>query len=368
MVMEQNSSNPIVGNMVLYCLLRRWNSDRKESQFLLIKKQDYFTFPATKLRANEDLYHALIRALDEDLKIKSGKYFIEEELPMIPSSGTSPRPKHGDGLPKNWFLYPLVMSYHEDALDAIPLDQINWMTIDEIIDQNKEPNILTIAQMIKKNRSDLCSEPPKTPSMDALACAWSAQNSQEVRIVRQNDIKGILNIGNRAFNLRVADPYLPYHKQGLGFTWSFFTPKDKQDLHVHGLPSVEIYGILEGELLLWYKPMNQRGARSWSFQLLRAGDWAEVGPLQCHFACWLTKDGLGTVIKAAGAGELAGVGRLGISGKTVCQWKDHAGNEQHCSNYGHCLIHPIMEKLMIEYGKPFEDRKYDIIRMLYDQI
>jgi hypothetical protein len=69
--------------------------------------------------------------------------------------------------------------------------------------------------------------------MAALAAHWEAQNSGGVRVVRDRDIRRILAAGDRAFNLRVADPYLPYPKQRLGFAWSFFTPKDKQDLHVH---------------------------------------------------------------------------------------------------------------------------------------
>lgn len=51
---------------------------------------------------------------------------------------------------------------------------------------------------------------------------------------------------------------------------------------------------------------------------MRAGDWIKVEPLQCHFACWLDRDSLGVVIKAARAGELGDVGCLGASGKTTC--------------------------------------------------
>ncbi len=150
----------------------------------------------------------------------------------------------------------------------------------------------------------------------------------------------------------MADPYLPYQKQGLGFTWSFFTPKDPQDLHVHGLPAVEIYGVFEGRLQLWHKPMNQRGACTWIYLTLQPGDWAEVEPLHCHFACWLDREGLGTVVKAAGEGELAGVGKLGVAGKTTC--KD-------CNMKPQCLPHPHMEKLIEQYALPYEQRDYDRI-------
>jgi hypothetical protein len=173
-----------------------------------------------------------------------------------------------------------------------------------------------------------------------------------------------MDAGSRAFNLRVADPYLSYQRQGLGFTWSFFTPKDKQDVHVHGLPAVEIYGVLEGRLQVWHKPMDQRGVRAWRCRTLNAGDWAEVEPLSCHFACWLDREGLGTVIKAAGSGELAGVGRLGASGKTTCTWKGPDSRVQHCSNHGHCAMPPDMAQLFAEYQKPYQDRDYDQIAAL----
>lgn len=272
--------------MVLYCLLRRWDDEQKVSRFLLMEKQSCFTFPCTKLRENEDLYRALLRPLDENLKIVAGAYFIEEELPMIPSSGKSERHPDQPSEWKQWFLYPLVVSYDDEALDSLPGfgGKVAWMTADEILDQIHEPNVVGIADFIKEHRSDLILKTPSVPSMDALACAWSAYNNDEVRIVRKSVIETILAQKSHAFNLRVADPYLSYQKQGLGFTWSFFSPKDKRDLHVHGLPSVEIYGVINGELILWHKPMNQRGIRSWRCKHLRSGDWAEVGPLQCHYA------------------------------------------------------------------------------------
>jgi hypothetical protein len=73
---------------------------------------------------------------------------------------------------------------------------------------------------------------------NALASYWVAKNKGGVSLVKAADIMGMLGAGSRAFNLRVPDPYLLYQKQGPRFTRSFFTPKDKQD--VHGLPAVEI--------------------------------------------------------------------------------------------------------------------------------
>ena len=64
------------------------------------------------------------------------------------------------------------------------------------------------------------------------------------------------------------------------------------------------------------------------------------------------KWGFGTVIKAAGSGELAGVGKLGVAGKTVC--KD-------CNVRDQCKRHPRMIELLSEYQKPYEKRDYDKI-------
>jgi hypothetical protein len=153
-------------------------------------------------------------------------------------------------------------------------------------------------------------------SMDALALRWLAKNRAGVRIVDKKTIGEVLQAGTRAFNLRVADPYLRYQMQGTGFTWSFFTHKDKQDCHVHGAPVVEIYGILEGRMEIWWKPYYERGTSAWAHRVLDAGDWAEVDSLQCHIAHWLS-EGKGVVFKA-GPGPLAEVGKLGVKGKTPC--------------------------------------------------
>ena len=60
--------------------------------------------------------------------------------------------------------------------------------------------------------------------------------------------------------------------------------------------------------------------------------------------------------QSAGTGELAGVGHLGVSGKTVCF---HKPTGQKCSNYGYCAIPPRLQSLMDEYQKPFEERDYE---------
>ena len=339
-------------SLVLYCLIRREVGSGPSVQFFLMRKQGCFTFPVTKFRPDEDLYSALCRPFEEDLGLPANSCFPEVELPMIPNEGTTIR---SPGLSQVWNLYPVNISLTDEAAKRLddPSREWAWWTIDEVLASAEEPNVLAVARLIKANHSDLMKSARRVPSMEALASHWVHRQKDGVRIVRRDDIRSILDAGNRAFNIRVADPYLPYQRQGLGFTWSFFTPKDKQDLHVHGMPAVEIYAVIEGRLQLWSKPINQRGVRTWQCTMLGPGDWAEVEPLTCHFACWMDSEGYGTVIKAAGEGELAGVGRIGVAGKTVCQ---------DCSMHSQCCIPPRLLELMAEYQKPFEQRDYGRVR------
>jgi ADP-ribose pyrophosphatase YjhB (NUDIX family) len=343
---------PTRKSLVLYCLIRKQGSVDAPVRFFLMRKQGYFTFPATKFRPGEDLYTALRRPLEEDLGLPTNSCFPEKELAMIPNEGTTVR---SPGLSQDWNLYPVDISLTDGAWKRLDDGHSDWAwwTIDELLANAKEPNVLAVARFVKVNHLDLIKDARSAPSMEALASHWAHQQRDGVRTVRGEDIRSILGAGNRAFNIRVADPYLPYQRQGLGFTWSFFTPKDKQDLHVHGMPAVEIYGVINGRLQLWSKPINQRGVRTWQCTTLGPGDWAEVEPLTCHFACWLDSEGYGTVIKAASEGELAGVGRIGVAGKTVCQ---------DCSVHTNCSIPPRLLELMAEYQKPFEQRDYDRIR------
>lgn len=341
-------------SLVLYCIIRRKNKDEKKARFLMVRKQGGMTFPPTKYRPGEDLISALVRPMGEDLGLPSDSYYPEQELEMIPSEGQSPR---YPGLTKKWCLYPVDISLTKDAASKLKKESNDrkWWTIDEILAHSKEPNVKAIAAYIQKSHNDFLENAYFKPSMDALAANWAVRNQGGTRTVRGNEIRKILDAGSRAFNLRVADPYLPYQKQGLGFTWSFFTPKDKQDIHVHGLPAVEIYGVIEGRLGIWHKPMNQRGVRVWKSEILEAGDWMEVEPLNCHFACWLRPKGLGTVIKAAAEGELAGVGKIGVSGKTTCR---------DCNVRTQCAVHPLMTELLKEYQKPFIERDFRRIARL----
>ena len=333
--------------MVLYCLICRRNANGPEPEFLMVDKNGSATFPPTRFRPREDLYRALVRTMEEDLGLPRGAYVLA----------------------RKWHLYPVWVSLTSEGWQKLDKDtSVRWMTLDDIVATVKEPNVSRIAQHLKvltvaadsESKLDLAAMASRTPSMDALANAWAAAHEVGVRVVEGAAIQRILNAGGRAFNLRVADPYLPYQRQGLGFTWSFFTPKDKQDIHVHGLPAVEIYGVLSGRLQLWFKPMNQRGVRTWQCRILNAGDWAEVEPLNCHFACWMDPGGLGTVIKAAGSGPLAGVGRIGVAGKTSCQWPEGKKGLV-CGSVNQCQIPLALRRLETEFKKDFKDRDFALI-------
>lgn len=342
-------------SLVLYCFIKK--KIENKIKYLMITKNNSLCFPVTKFRDGEDIYNALMRSLHEDVGLPEGTFYPEEELPMIENSKDS---VEYENLSKQWYLYPVEISVSKDGWDYLTNNKFTWLSPNEIKNQIREPNVLKIVSKLSDENSETPAEESNNPSMEALASYWAFKNNSGARILRKEDIFSILNAGNRAFNLRVADPYLPYQKQGFGFTWSFFTPKDKQDVHVHGLPAVEIYGIFEGELLFWHKPINLRGARVWKCEHLKSGDWIEVEPLSCHFTCWLTKDGMGTVIKAAGGGgNLAGVGKIGIAGKTVCK---------ECNVNKQCIMHPLMKKLVDEYQKDFTERDYLEINNIFKEL
>ena len=351
--MDSNSS------VVLFCIIRRIRQNSSEIEYLLMPKIAYKpSFPATKFRNNEDLYNALGRIITGDLNLDENAFYPETELPMLKNRKNS---RTYPGLEKDYYLFPVEISLSEKAWEKLEKDSnLYWYSLNEIPQKTNEPNILAIIrQLIEITTSDSKQEinpvmgPVKRkPTMDAIASMWAKQNKEGVRKLEKNTILHILNSGNRAFNLRVADPYLAYQRQGLGYTWSFFTPKDKQDIHLHGQPAVEIYGVLEGQFVLWHKPMYERGALVWKKEVLNSGDWIEVEALHCHFGYWTTKEGYGTVLKAAGIGELAGVGRIGISGKTVCK---------ECPVEKQCQKHPEMLPILKEYQKIFEERDWELI-------
>ena len=156
--------------------------------------------------------------------------------------------------------------------------------------------------------------------MDALARKWRAKNRSGVSILDRGTLDTILQAGPRAFNLRVADPYLRHQKEGLGFTWSFFTNKDLQDLHVHSAPIVEIYGGPRRETGDLVEGLRRPRVPAWSHRVVEPGGWVEVEALQCHVVHWVEDSGPGKgVVFKAGPGPLAEVGKLGVKGKTPCE-------------------------------------------------
>lgn len=349
---DHNDTQPVpqMASMVLYCLIRL--DDESGVRYLVRETERGWAFPPTKFRPGEDLYSAMRRPMQGDLGLPPDSYFPESELQMIPNDKRGP---DYSGLTTHWYLYPVDISLTEAGKQAIPSagEDLRWMTAHELRQLVDEPNIIAILDYLDAHPLD---KPAAQPTMKALACSWARDNDGGVRIARNSDIRRILSAGDRAFNLRVADPYLPYQRQGLGFTWSFFTPQDKQDVHVHSLPAIEVYGVFEGHLQVWHKPMNERGAHTWQKTDLGPGDWAEIEPLHCHFAFWTTPAGLGTVFKAAADGNLYEVGKIGVTGKTIC-------NEQ-CPCLTQCHLHPEMLPFVEQYKMLFDERDYKLIAKL----
>jgi len=279
----------------------------------------------------------------EDLKLPDNTYDVDQEFEAVEHRTPSPTQKDDQGQPlmTHYTIYPIDLWVAPEQRE--PLRQRlggQWLTCDEALTKpGLSPTARQVFHELNKRHEDFQKKPPdpekekrkalqaealrrlfspvsNRAGMDALARQWLSHNLHGVRHLTRKTLYEILNAGDRAFNLRVADPYLRYQMQGQGFTWSFFTDKDKQDCHVHGAPIVEIYGILEGEMEIWSKPYYERGTSAWSHRILKAGDWLEVDALQCHIVHWLGA-GKGVVFKA-GPGPLAEVGKLGVKGKTPC--------------------------------------------------
>jgi hypothetical protein len=273
--------------------------------------------------------------LHEELGVPAGSYAIEQELEAVELTMESPT----TGEETTYRVFPIDLWVAPAERDPL-CERVRgeWRTIEEAI---AHPALSRTARKVfmdlKDRHTAFTATPPEQPrdkqqaeclrrlfaavpasaSMDALARMWLGENLGGVRLLPRATLDAILAAGSRAFNLRVADPYLPYQMQGLGFTWSFFSEKDPQDLHVHGAPVVEIYGVLEGEFEIWWKPYYERGTSAWCHRVVQAGDWLEVESLRCHIVRWL-KPGKGVVFKA-GPGPLAEVGKLGVKGKTPCK-------------------------------------------------
>lgn len=276
------------------------------------------------------------RVAQEDLGLADEDYVIESEIEAV-TDRDEVSPSHH--VPTDYTIYPIDVWVDPRRHDALVSHTGGtWLTVDAALAHSHlSPTAKAVFEQLVSRHTIYRKRPPQNEreqhqaellrgifrapadqaSMDALALKWFSQNRSGVRHLTRSNIDHILDAGNRAFNLRVADPYLRYQLQGLGFTWSFFTHKDKQDCHVHGAPVVEIYGILDGEMEIWWKPYYDRGTSAWNHRILKSGDWLEVDSLQCHIVHWRTP-GKGIVFKA-GPGPLAEVGKLGVKGKTPCK-------------------------------------------------
>jgi hypothetical protein len=305
-------------------------------------KWPYWTLPAKKtvvepfapFLQGSSLEHFLESIMEQDLRLANADYAIEQELE--PAEAELPSPQRA--IDTHYTIYPVDVwvdpARHDGLRDAV---RGEWLTCEEALARPQlSPTAAAVFRRVLEREKRLeeryATHPEEErrpdaprpllravsprPTMDALARKWLSHNRNGVRHLKKADLDQILAAGGRAFNLRVADPYLRYQMQGIGFAWSFFTHADAQDLHVHGAPVVEIYGVLEGRLEVWWKAYHDRGTSAWSHRILEAGDWLEVDSLQCHLVHWLG-EGKGIVFKA-GPGPLAEVGRLGVKGKTPC--------------------------------------------------
>jgi len=315
----------------------KWK-DEKGQPYLTLPTKKTVSDPLAPFLQGTSIEDFVADIATQDLGLKREDYAIELEIE--PTQATMDSPTTGEST--EYTIYPIDLWVKPEERELLcGRLQGTWLTCEQReVHPETSPTARKVFEHIGERESRihgmsknppakptatppapiagrlLLDHAPEQPSMDALALRWLAQNRHGVRHLDTKTLDEILDVGDRAFNLRVADPYLRYQMQGLGFTWSFFTHKDKQDCHVHGAPVVEIYGILEGRMEIWWKPYYERGSSAWSHRILEAGDWAEVDSLQCHIVHWLT-GGKGIVFKA-GPGPLAEVGKLGVKGKTPC--------------------------------------------------
>lgn len=302
--------------------------------FLVLPTDKTVAEPDAAFRLGESLEAYVDALMAGELGLRPEDYALEQELPAAEAS----IPSVHAGVEKHFVIFPLDVWVAPAQREPLR-ERLHgvWLTASEAL---VHPQIAPSAKAVffrvttqeqhlderyrvhaaDEHRDEsphrLLKHVAERPSMYALARRWFAQNKAGTRLLRKDTLDEVLASGGRAFNLRVADPYLRYQMQGVGFTWSFFTHKDAQDVHVHSAPTVEIYGVLEGRLEVWWKPYHDRGTSAWSHAVLGAGDWLEVEALQCHYVRW-QGEGKGVVFKA-GPGPLAEVGRLGVAGKTCC--------------------------------------------------
>ena len=303
----------------------------------------YWTFPTKKtvlaperqFQNGETVETFVDAVMQRDLGLAPDDYLLDQELAPSVAEVESP----GSGEPTRYEIYPVDVWLPRRLRERLPSATGGaWLRPDEILAHaHVSPTTALAVESVLRREAELDqryganpadeSRPdvprrllrgvPEGPTMDMLALRWNFRKRSGVRCLEWSEIQTMLDAGGRALNLLVADPYLSYQNQGFGLTFSFFTHKDKQDLHLHGQPTHEIYGVLSGgPLEFWWKPKHARGSSAWSRRVIEPLGWAEVEPEQCHIVRWLG-EGVGVVFKA-GPGQLAGVGRQGICGKTPC--------------------------------------------------
>lgn len=322
------------GVAFLICPHENWLSP-DDQPFLTLPTKRSVSEPFAPFLQGTSVEEFVDRVAKEDLALEFDDYVLERELEAVCDHDETSPSQH---VATDYTIFPIDVwvdpARHEKLVSETGGQ---WMTSDEALahprfsptakavfteltrrheECERNPPDEPHAKLQEVALQQVFSPPADQPSMDGLALKWFSRNRSGVRHLSKSSLDQILDVGNRAFNLRVADPYLRYQMQGLGFTWSFFTHKDRQDCHVHGDPVVEIYGILEGRMEIWWKPYYDRGTSAWNHRVLEAGDWLEFDSLQCHIVRWLT-EGKGVVFKA-GPGPLAEVGKLGVKGKTPC--------------------------------------------------
>jgi len=312
-----------------------WKPPNSDQPYLVLPTRKSVSDPLAPSLHGEPLEAFVNAVMEEQFGLKPDDFALEEEA----GSTALRMPAIHSGVKKQFTFCPVDVWVAPEAREPIR-ERLNgqWLTWGEVMKHPQSaPSLKAVfdylqlrennldqryatdpkAELKEENPHRLMVSVPEQPSMYALARRWFSQNPAGMRHLPKRVIDEVLDAGDHAFDLRVADPYLRYQLQGQGFAWSFFTHKDRQDIHVHSAPVVEVYGVLEGQLEIWWKPYYNRGTAAWSHQVLSPGDWLEVDALQCHFVHWVT-EGKGVVFKA-GPGPLAEAGPLGVKGKTTCE-------------------------------------------------
>ncbi len=325
----------------LVCPHEHWR-DAAQNAYWTLPTKKTVDDPLAPFLQGTSLEAFVDEVMQTDLRLEPGDYAIERELE--PACKTLPSPTH-DGEMTDYTIYPVDIWVDPARHEALrQTTQGAWLWCDALLAHpNISPTARTLFETLRDRHQKYTAKPPENPhdkrqaeglrcvltsvaevpSMDALALNWLSGNRSGVRHLPKQTLDDILAAGSRAFNLRVADPYLRYQMQGQGFTWSFFTHKDSQDCHVHGAPVVEIYGVLEGRLEVWWKPYHDRGSSAWCHRILETGDWLEVDSLQCHIVHWLAP-GMGVVFKAGpgwnndGTRMGQGIGQSGRNESSPC--------------------------------------------------